>query len=259
MVRGLLEFCRFFQDCKESFVILGGAACDEWFSQENFQFRTTKDIDLVIILEAQNQLFFSKLWEFLRLGGYKNWQRDDGEKTFFRFLEPEHANFPAMIELLARPDFSVEIPVNQKIIPIHLNDDISSLSAILLDDAYYRLILNNRQESANGLPVVTPQALILLKAKAYLNLLALRERGNFVKGDDLRKHRNDVFRLAYLLQTGSEADFDGIIKDDLKHFLQIFPPDSAEWKGIMDALRKSSLPNFSSEILLQRISTYFKI
>lgn len=51
-----------------------------------------------------------------------------------------------------------------------------------------------------GIPTVPVQCLIPLKAKAYLDLKGRKDAGNTrVKGDDIRKHRNDVFALAQVL------------------------------------------------------------
>ncbi len=259
MVNGMQEFRNYFAEYSDSFTILGGAACYEWFSEASFLFRATKDIDVVLILEVQNKAFFEQLWSFLKAGGYQIWQRADGKRGFFRFLSPANRNFPQMIEILARPEFSAALPEGWKIVPIHLDDEISSLSAILLDESYYQLILQHRVISTSGLPLVTPPALILLKAKAYLNLAEMKNAGKFVKGDDLRKHRNDIFRLSYLLEPNERFHTDETIKNDLRTFLKIFSPESGEWQGIQNALQKSALPEFSADFLLERISRYFGI
>ena len=54
MVIGMSIFQKYFAKYSDSFTILGGAACDEWFSQASLGFRATKDIDVVLILEAKN-------------------------------------------------------------------------------------------------------------------------------------------------------------------------------------------------------------
>ena len=259
MVNGMQEFRNYFAEYSDSFAILGGAACDEWFSQASFLFRTTKDIDVVLILEAKNKEFFERLWSFLKAGGYQIWQRADGKKAFFRFLSPENRNFPQMIEILARPEFAVAVPEGQEIVPIYVDDEISSLSAILLDEAYYQLILQYREISASGSPLVIPPALILLKAKAYLNLAEMKNAGKFVKGDDLRKHRNDIFRLSYLLPPNEVFQTAEAVKNDLRVFLEIFSPASEEWQAIQNALHQSALPEFSADFLLERIRRYFGV
>lgn len=259
MVNGLNSFREFFGEYKESFVILGGTACDEWFTEANFRFRGTKDIDLVILLEARNEAFFARLWEYLKLGEYQSWQRSDGKKSFYRFINPQDKTFPLMIELLARPEITISTPTGQRIVPIHVNDEISSLSAILLDNAYYSLILEHQLLSKSGLPLVAPEALILLKAKAYLNLLAEKNAGTFVKGDDLKKHRNDIFRLTYLLQQDQTMTLTGQLQDDFSEFLNLFPPDNADWVSIQAALRQSGLPEIDADTIISLLNRYYEL
>ena len=55
------------------------------------------------------------------------------------------------------------------ITPIHIDDTVSSLSAILLNDDYYRMLLDGKVV-VGGLSVLRPEYLILFKAKAYLDL-----------------------------------------------------------------------------------------
>ncbi len=52
MVRGITNFKKRFQDYEEQYVIIGGTACDLIMENEELPFRATKDIDLVLIVEA---------------------------------------------------------------------------------------------------------------------------------------------------------------------------------------------------------------
>lgn len=142
-VEGLDNFIDFFKDYSDSFVIIGGLAASEWLSDGNFAARLTKDIDMVVLAEAKERKFFPRFWEYIRKAGYSKKRRADGKKLGFRFVEP-NAVYPAMIELLARPEL-VDIPddVERTIVPLDPGDGLSSLSAILLDEPYYRLIIDN--------------------------------------------------------------------------------------------------------------------
>ncbi len=51
MVNGLERFRDKFKDYVDQYVIIGGTACNCSFSTKNMPFRTTKDIDLVLIVE----------------------------------------------------------------------------------------------------------------------------------------------------------------------------------------------------------------
>lgn len=52
MVRGLDLFRARFREFEGSFVLIGGAACDEWFTASGLVFRVTKDLDVVLIIEV---------------------------------------------------------------------------------------------------------------------------------------------------------------------------------------------------------------
>lgn len=52
MVKGFQSFARWFQGYEKEYAIIGGTACDLLMSAEGLAFRATKDIDLVLILEA---------------------------------------------------------------------------------------------------------------------------------------------------------------------------------------------------------------
>lgn len=258
VINGLDSFRVHFQDYNDSYVILGGTACNEWFAEADLDFRLTKDVDMVLLLEAMETAFFQHFWDYLKAGGYSRWERADGCKTVFRFVEPVSGDYPYMIELLAHPQ-NIEVPEGQKIIRLKPGEGLSSLSAILLDGAYYQLLLKHRKVSASGLPLVLPEMLLLLKAKAYLNLLEDKKNGKAIKDRDLKKHRNDVFRLVYLLPTEFEMEMPDSVAADLRNFLLVFAPGSDQWKGILQALRESRLEVRLPEELLSEIKAAYKL
>lgn len=52
MVKGFNSFRRWFSGYEEQYTIIGGTACDLLMTEEELEFRATKDIDLVLIVEA---------------------------------------------------------------------------------------------------------------------------------------------------------------------------------------------------------------
>ena len=82
--------------------------------------------------------------------------------------------------------------------PILVDDEISSLSAILLNEAYYEL-LKTGQKMVDGIPVLSPTCLIPFKAKAWLDLKERKLNGDQVDSKNIKKHKNDEFRLALLI------------------------------------------------------------
>lgn len=193
MVKGLDTFRNFFVGFENQYVLIGGAACDILFSDNEGQFRATRDLDIVLIAEALTPEFGEKLWEFIKLGQYRNKATGSGKPQFYRFDKPEQDNYPKMIELFARTD--CELKEISGLTPIHVGDDISSLSAILLDDDYYKTLLDGKI-NINGLSVLRPEYLILFKAKAYMDLRSRKEIGENIDSRDIKKHKNDILRIS---------------------------------------------------------------
>jgi len=71
-----------------------------------------------------------------------------------------------MLELLTRN--ILDIPNTAHLTPIPIAGNIDSLSAILLDEAYYNLVLENRI-SIQGATIIPAHSLIPLKVKAWLD------------------------------------------------------------------------------------------
>lgn len=70
MVRGITNFKKRFQGYEEQYVIIGGTACDLIMENEELPFRATKDIDLVLIVEALTAEFGETFWEFIKEAEY---------------------------------------------------------------------------------------------------------------------------------------------------------------------------------------------
>ena len=84
-----------------------------------------------------------------------------------------------------------------------MGEEISSLSAILLNNDYYQLLLTGR-EIISDVPILPDVFLVLFKAKAWLDLSDRKVSGQGIDEKDIRKHMNDIARLAVLL-TGNES------------------------------------------------------
>ena len=100
-----------------------------------------------------------------------------------------------MIELFARAPIGLKIAFGHKLTPLRTEDLVSSLSAILLDDDYYKFILENRVIT-EGLPVIAAVGLIPLKALAWLNLKESKEVGEQIDSRDIKKHLNDIEKIS---------------------------------------------------------------
>lgn len=108
MVRGLDTFRNYFKDFKEQYVLIGGAACDILFANNEGQFRATRDLDMVLIVEALTTEFGERFWDFIVEGKYQNKTTNTGTPQFYRFDKPENELYPKMIELFAKTNFELK-------------------------------------------------------------------------------------------------------------------------------------------------------
>ena len=169
MVKGLEVFREHFRNFADRYVLIGGAACDIAMTGAGLPFRATKDLDIVLYVEALDTAFVQAFWEFVRTGGYEVQEKSTGEKQFYRFQKPTNADYPFMLELFSRQPDVLQVAEGSHLTPLPVEEDASSLSAILLDNDYYDFIRAGRQES-DGLPMVGAAQLIALKARAWLDL-----------------------------------------------------------------------------------------
>lgn len=136
MVNGIELFREHFSDYKDQYTIIGGFACDLLMTDAGLNFRKTVDIDMVIIVEALTTEFAEAFWRFISKGGYRARQRSSGQPEFYRFVDPTDPSYPKMIEIFSRPQNHVTLQPDTHLMPLHIDDEVSSLSAILLNDDY---------------------------------------------------------------------------------------------------------------------------
>lgn len=167
MVVGMDSFREQFKDYPDCYTVIGGAACDILMTEAEMDFRATKDIDMILILEDKYQDFAKVFWKYIKDGGYKCGWKNSEKMHFYRFTEPE-PGYPYMIELFSRsPGYHLE--VSEGIIPIHIDDDTSSLSAILLNDDFYSFVVEGKT-IVNEISVLGAEYLIPFKMYAWLDL-----------------------------------------------------------------------------------------
>lgn len=258
MVKGIQLFRERFRKFEGAFVLIGGAACDEWFESQGLAFRATRDLDIVLIIEVLDQAFVTAMRTFIEEGGYEIRHRTEGPPILYRFAKPSHEEFPFMLELFTRRAGAFDLAPGQQIIPIQIEPDQHSLSAILLDDDYYQLIQSHSDEKS-GVRVANATALIPLKARAWLDLSSRRGAGESVDSKSIDKHRADVFRLAATLPGEPGPEIPLSVKTDLSSFLQQFPADSPDWSPILASLKNTIPGTPRPNVLREAIQTYFGI
>ena len=229
MVKGLDTFWKYFADYEEQYVLIGGAACDILFESNEVNFRATRDLDMVLIVEALTLEFGEKFWKFIVDGKYRNKATNGSNPQFYRFDKPEEDKFPKMIELFCRSDF--ELKSAEGITPIHIDDEVSSLSAILLNDDYYKALLNGKV------------------IKAYLDLKSRKDLGEKVDSSDIKKHKKDILRIASELMLEKVEGLPIAVGNDIHSFIDLLEQEPFD----QNSLKRYGLKNEDIMELLKKV------
>lgn len=229
MVHGLEIFRDWFAEYSGRYVVIGGTACNLVLSQYGAPQRATHDIDMIVVAEAFDSAFYQHFVSFIRDGGYQHKGKDD-KYVLYRFEHPINADFPPKIELLSkRPDCleGIETDLGR----LKTVDATGSLSAILLDDAYYDL-LDKSIEIIEGIPVLGLHYLPVFKIHAWANLTDSKAAGKPVHRDEINKHKRDVLRLCALFEPNTRIGVPAEILSEVKRFAEERPWDDNLMRNI---------------------------
>jgi len=231
MVKGLGLFKEHFRPYTDRYVLIGGTACDLAFEEAGLSFRATKDLDIVLCIEALDRKFAEAFWEFVNAGGYKIQQKATGSKQFYRFKKPSTEGYPFMLELFSRAPDMLRLADDSHLTPIPTEEEVASLSAILLDEDYYHF-LHSGKKVLDGLSFIGPEHLIPLKVRAWLALTRQKKRGVKIDRRSVKKHKNDVFRLYQILNPDYDGEIPEKVKDDLREFISHMRTEKIDFKSL---------------------------
>lgn len=231
MVRGLDRFREHFAGYSDRYVLIGGTAATLAMEEAGLAYRATKDLDILLVVEALDTAFAARLWQFVEQGGYEIRQSSSGRPQLYRFAKPADTAYPYMIELFARRLDDLPLSEDALLTPLPLDGAVSSLSAILLDEDYYAFVVQGRRQS-DELAWIEADRLIPLKASAWLDLSARAAAGEQVDARDIRKHLNDVFRLSQLLSADRRITLPDKIARDLAAFLTQADRDTIDFRQL---------------------------
>ncbi len=217
MVIGIDKFKEFFKDYPDSYIAIGGTACDIIIEDAGFVPRATDDIDIILIVEAIKPDFVRRFWEFVNEGQYNSKQKDFENRKCFRFSKPKRADFPKQVELFCKTSEIIDLYPEAHLTPIPAGEGLSGLSAILLNDDYYQYTFLHSQHKED-VHFANIEALICLKTFAFLDNERRKDEGQDVKTKDIIKHKYDVFRLGFLLKPDEAFEVPESIKNNLQHF-----------------------------------------
>ncbi len=246
MVKGLEDFRDFFCGRSDAYVLIGGAACDIWLSEYNIKSRATKDLDLVLIVESLDAKFSRLFWDYIETRGYSCAVNKAGKLRCYRFKNPSSESAPAMLELFSRTASIID-PGDRHIDRISFGGEPPSLSAILLGEPYYNIV-KAFSEERDGLKLLSPAGLIMLKALAFLDLEKRKKAGEPVDEHDIKKHRSDIFRMLLVIDPDLRIDPGVEVRLDLVKFEKDWNLISFDWRAFAKSV---SLPEkgLSSSVL----------
>lgn len=257
MVRGINKFKEFFAGFEGNYVIIGGTACE--IHEENYAQipRATKDIDIILVVEALSAEFVNKFWEFVKTANYE--ERNKGTNSvgeqrheYYRFVKPQDADFPYQVELFSRNLGLLNFPNDARITPVPTTEDLSSLSAILMDDDYYHFTIEH-STLEEGVNIANIESLICLKSKAFLDLTEQKAKGEKVDSKHIAKHKKDVFRLAAMLAPSDKYSLPTSLRKDVESFCEAIKSDFPN----ADFLKAAGVRNVTGEQLLNQLRTSF--
>ena len=232
MIQGIESFKKRFEKFDGQYVIIGGTACDMLMSDVGVDFRATKDIDIVIIVESLTAEFGREFWDYIIEAGYEHKNKSTGEAEFYRFSHPISSEYPFMIEIFSRKPDGFALPDNAVLTPLLIDEELSSLSAILLNENYYEFIKTGIT-NIDGIAILDAIHIIPLKAKAWADLKEKKQiNPSSVDSKDIKKHKNDIFRLSTLLTPDMQIEVTNDINDDIELFLNEVINDNVNLKQL---------------------------
>jgi hypothetical protein len=217
MVTGLEIFKNYFHGFEDCYLIIGGTACDIVIQNRGFFPRATQDIDIILIIEALSTDFVKQFWKFIADGKYGVKQKDQVNRNCYRFQNPEKSDFPLQIELFCKAPDAISLQNEAHLTPIPTDEGMSHLSAILINDDYYHFTIAH-SSFIDNIHYANTEALICLKAFACLDNKKRKETGQPIRTREVVKHKNDVFRMVFMLNPDDRFPLPAKIMDDLQHF-----------------------------------------
>ena len=215
-------------------------------------FRATKDIDLVLIIEAVDTDFGKKFWDYVKQAGYEHCNKSSGVSQFYRFSNPVSKQYPAMIELFTRRLEVIQLPEDAVLTPLPMDEDVSSLSAILLDDDYYQF-LKQGTITVDGVTVLSANYLIPFKARAWMDLTDRKATGVHVDSKNIRKHKNDIFRLTELIDPTVKIVAPEGVYADIQEFVRRMQNETVDIKqlGLVGRTKEQILEELKGMYIVQ--------
>lgn len=83
----LFSFRDTFRNYTDCYTVIGGTACFILMEDAGLNFRSTNDIDMILIFEDKTEEFAKIFWDYIVAGGYTcGWKKS--ESHYYRFTDP---------------------------------------------------------------------------------------------------------------------------------------------------------------------------
>ena len=136
-----------------------------------------------------------------------------------------------------------------------LEDYTSSFSAIIMDEAYYDFAISHSQ-IVGDLRILNAEALIVLKAVAYMENLRRKEAGIAVDQKNIDKHKKDIYRLAYVFDGSERFEVNDTIKEQLRAFVSEVEKNPIDGKNM---LRGQAIPPMPMTEFTELLKSIFNL
>ena len=121
----------------------------------------------------------------------------------------------------------------------------------MLDNNYYNFLKEGRT-IVNDITVLGAEYLIPFKMNAWLDLSNKKASGEHVDNKNIKKHKNDVFRLSELIDTDIKILVENIIYADIVKFVKDMEKEEID-------LKKLGIPNKTKEQILNEILELYTV
>src|SRR5660398_198980 len=105
MVVGLDRFAAHFAAYEDRYVLIGGAATWLVLDEAGVEARGTKDLDIVLCVEALDPAFGAVFWEFIWAGGYEIQEKSGGTKILLSLI---HISEPTRLRRISYAVFCLK-------------------------------------------------------------------------------------------------------------------------------------------------------
>lgn len=106
-----------------------------------------------------------------------------------------------------------------------------------------------------GIHLANEEALICLKAKAYLDLKNRKAKGEDIDNDKIEKHKKDVIRLAALIPGESRFELPEVLQKDVADFCEAATTNLPN----QDFMKSIGLPFMKAYEIIESLKRYMNI